>query len=82
MSELYAINTTPEGYRVIKCDDDDRLTFYNLTQRRGWVGCECFAANKHTCRHREMVTLYQQQGRLDKGWLYNYTEGEWIKPSK
>ena len=80
-AEVYTIRTTPQGWLITKFDEDTEvLTFYTLQQRRNWVRCECWAATKHTCRHREMLRLFQEAGRIDKGWLYNWTTQEWIRP--
>lgn len=81
MREFYGLRTTPQGYRICKFDDLlNVLTVYELTQRRGWISCPCFQGGKSTCRHREMVSIFMQCNRIDKGWFYEYNTGQWLKP--
>lgn len=79
--ELYGLRTTSQGYRIVKFDGDlNIIAIYELTLRRGYVSCQCFQANKSTCRHRQMIEIFTQQSRADKGWFYAYDTGEWLKP--
>jgi hypothetical protein len=66
---------------MVKFDEGlNVLTVYELTIRRGWISCQCFRANRETCRHRQMIALFVQHDRVDKGWFYDYGSGEWLKP--
>ncbi len=81
MRELYAYRKTAKGFRVVKFDEDHSvLTAYELEVRRNWVRCQCFAANRETCRHREMLKLFVQHDRVDKGWFYEWNTGKWVRP--
>ncbi len=81
MGELYGLRTTPQGYRIVKFDEDfNAIAIYEMKLWRGRVDCACFQANKSTCRHREMVTLFNQHNRADKGWFYRYDTGKWLSP--
>ncbi len=81
MRDLYGLRITPKGYRMVKFDSLlNPLTIYEMTLNRGWLNCACFAASKETCRHREMVKLFAQHDRADKGWFYEYDAGVWHKP--
>ena len=81
MPDLYGLRTTPQGYRIVKFDDLlNVLTTYELTQKRGYVSCQCFQASKETCRHRTMVRIFDHLNRADKGWFYEYDTGKWHKP--
>ncbi len=78
---LYTIRRIPSGFRVIKFDDlFNVVTEYELIQRSWGLQCACFAANKETCRHREMAALFIRLNRVDKGWFYNYGARLWVKP--
>lgn len=81
-AELYTVRSLPNGFRMVKFDDLlNVLAVYELKQRRV-VHCECFRANTHTCRHREMLEMFKVKKRVNKGWFYNYTTGKWVAPIK
>lgn len=83
MRELYGFRTIPKGYRIVKFDEWLEVqpeSIYELTVRRGWVHCPCHQGNKETCRHREMLKLFIQMNRVDKGWFYEYSASKWIAP--
>lgn len=74
--ELYSCRTIPNGYRMAKFDENfDLLATYEMVG-----GCSCFQAQRHTCRHREMLTVFINRNRVDTGHFLNYEDFTWLKP--
>lgn len=78
---LYNCKALPnDQFRMIKWSDDLEVQeIYNL--RKGWRGryyCECFAANKETCRHRDMLNWYITRNAFSAGWFIDYEARRWV----
>ena len=42
-----------------------------------YMFCDCFAGNKGTCRHREMVCIFEDAGEINTGRQYDYDKKKW-----
>jgi hypothetical protein len=42
--------------------------------------CGCFAGNKETCRHRQMVEVFDVTHRIDSGWTFDFDKKRWYEP--
>jgi hypothetical protein len=62
--ELYTLkpSETANGWVVYKVNKDDYEPTgqYNVSDINGRLECDCFASNKSTCRHRNMVRRYKE----------------------
>lgn len=81
---LYNCRTEGPNYRVVKFDNDLNLeTIYTL--RRGYSGkyyCNCFAGNRDTCRHREMLAGFIKHNVVDSKYFFDYENWRWVTPVK
>ena len=81
---LYGITDgpNPQSYKCTKVENDKVETYYiSEAGARGQnLVCTCFAGNKPTCRHRQMLRLFQAEDKIGKGWLYHFDKKEWIEP--
>lgn len=41
--------------------------------------CDCFASNKETCRHRQMVKVFQDNNAIDSGKTFNFDKSLWFE---
>jgi len=59
---------------------------YLVSKPGNYYECPCFASNRHTCRHRDMVRMYENDAefrqKIDDHWLYNYDKDKWQAPVK
>lgn len=83
---LYTIRATSDStYSITKLDEDlnPEGEIYHISEL-GPTGadmiCTCPAGAKPTCRHRQMLRLFQAEDRIDKGWLYHFDKKQWIPP--
>jgi hypothetical protein len=79
MTTLYNMRRTPDGYRMVKWDQHLNIeAVYNILYRRGRHYCDCPQGGKGpTCRHRDMIPLFNSRKAIDKGIFYCYETGEW-----
>jgi hypothetical protein len=85
--DYYTIKSHSEGWTVHKVSMDfEPQGGYKVSDRSGRLECECFASNKHTCRHRDMVRMYKAnlefRAKVDQGSLYNFDKDKWLAPIK
>lgn len=92
-NDWYTVDETSNHFTVTKVDPTDRqpistvgntdvLPSYNIakTNNQGKLSqCECWAGSKW-CRHKKMVVLFQREGRINKGWLYQFDKEQWLPP--
>lgn len=81
---LYGIEqgANPGAFKCTKVEDD-KMEVYHLSEvgdRRASIICTCFAGSKPTCRHRQMLRLFQAEDRVGKGWLYHFDNKQWYPP--
>ncbi len=78
---LYQCRSEDGGLRVVKFSDDLEVeSVYHLRRNRGRFSCECFAANRPSCRHREMIKVFIETSGIDTGRFYDWDHGKW-RPS-
>jgi hypothetical protein len=82
---LYTVRGREKGlFEVIKFDEDlnpeETYHISELDELGASVICTCFAGSKPTCRHRQMVRVFQAENRIDSGWMYNFDKKQWFKP--
>lgn len=78
---LYVCRRVRTGYRVVKFDYDvNVMAVYEIEARRGYYNCPCPASRTFTCRHREMVEIFEDAGAVDRGRFYEYETGQWRRP--
>lgn len=82
-SSIYTVMWYPRlsQYAVHKMDKDwELITTYVVyrgsTPERN--SCNCFAASKPTCRHREMVKLFEKEQKVNSREAYEYDKKRWI----
>jgi len=81
---LYNVrNISPYAYRMVKFDDWFNVeTSYLLYQpyNKYYYVCNCFQSNKPSCRHREMLSMFIKEKKVNTGWFYNYDTKVWERP--
>ena len=85
MPELsyYNLRKTSSGHRMVKFDDLLNVeAIYNIAFVHGHHNCECFAANRASCRHRDMIPAFYAHKAVDNGKFYCYETGEWLPAIK
>lgn len=73
----YALQGAPPRWKVLKFERGEYITTYDVGLAGDNLFCDCFAGNKPTCRHRQMIALF---GIKPSGWLYNFDLKEWQPP--
>lgn len=71
---LYNAKYTEDGVRFTKFTDDLDVESSYITSRSA---CECPAGHRHTCRHREMLSLFEEMARIDTAWFYDHDNARW-----
>ena len=85
-NNLYTIRSTSDTtYTVIKFDEDlnPEGEIYHISEigpTGSQMVCTCPAGAKHTCRHRQMLRLFQAEDRIDKGYFYKFDKKLWYPP--
>ena len=77
----------PNHWNVVKMErDHDVVEIYDVSRHvlgqdsTAIWGCGCYASNKSTCRHREMVKLFLEEGAVGSRKAYDYDKQKWILP--
>ena len=79
-------NQDLETWSIIKFDRDHDLEgtyivskIYSPSAPGGSILlCDCFASNKPTCRHREMIKIFLSDNAVDSGRTYDYDKKRWF----
>lgn len=72
---------TPENWDVIKMERDfEHVETYKVSKHVSV--CSCYAGSKSTCRHRELLKIFQQANAIDSRRAYDYDRDKWIDPPK
>lgn len=76
----YNLKSTLDGYRMVKFDYLFNVeAVYNILYRRGRFYCDCPQGGKApTCRHRDMVPIFNQHKAVNSGKFYCYEDKTWI----
>lgn len=76
---LYNLRTTEVGWRITKFTDDLEVeSTYEMHDHDGIV-CTCPAAQRPTCRHRQMFDLVLE--RVDTPWFLDFDTRAWVDPT-
>lgn len=80
---LYSARTIPTGFRMVKWDDDLNVeAIYDMKQTSRATHCSCFQSNKPSCRHREMLKVFQAKKAVNKGRFYDFDHKRWYPALK
>lgn len=77
---LYTIWPTkePKSFRISKMSMDlDALETYFISEVGNTMICACPAGGRATCRHREMLRLFQGLNKVGSGEFYQYDSELW-----
>jgi hypothetical protein len=76
----YTLRKIPDGYRIAKFDQFfDVEAVHEMHYFRGKFSCDCPQGGKsHTCRHREMIPIFNRHKAVDTGKFYHYENNEWF----
>jgi hypothetical protein len=79
---MYNLKSTPDGYRMVKFDQDINVeAVYEITYRRGRFYCDCPQGGKSpTCRHRDMIPVFTSHKAVNTGKFYDYENDKWLPP--
>lgn len=86
---IYTVLSTrdPDVWSVVKMDRDHdvvetyevkRITFVMHGEEKSMLSCSCFASSKETCRHRQMLDIFQQASAIDSRRAYDFDRQKWI----
>jgi hypothetical protein len=80
---LYSVfKINPNHWHVVKYDKvlkiEEDMYEVSRTGRGEWL-CECAAANKETCRHRQLVHIFTQAHRIGSGKMYDFDKATWVE---
>lgn len=82
--DLYTVQALDETRMKFRVSKHDQIVHFEQgdyeVERKpaGYMTCTCFAATRSTCRHREMVLIFEDAKRLNTGALYNYDKKKWV----
>jgi hypothetical protein len=81
---LYNLKKTPDGYRMVKFDQNLNIeSVYEIQYRRGRFYCDCPAGGKSsTCRHREMIQEFTRHRAVNSGKFFDFENRTWVAPIK
>lgn len=84
MSEkLYAFRAIPEGFTVLKCDNDfNLLGSYVVAWTRNGYACNCPAGRgsvANPCRHKTMLDAALDKNTIDKPVFHDFETGRLVK---
>ena len=73
---LYNLKSLPDKLVMVKFTDE--LEIENTYQLNGGV-CTCPAGvHNRYCRHKEMRDYFEEQGRVNSGWFFEYETHKWF----
>lgn len=75
------LSGTPENWTVVKMDREFEHEDTYYVSKHVSV-CSCFAGSKSTCRHREMVSIFQAENKVDSREAYDYDKKRWVQKPK
>ena len=74
----YLVRGTSPHWEVLKFDFAGiYATTYNVGEAGNGLTCDCYAGNRETCRHRQMIQLFEGK---PSGTLYNFDLDLWKEP--
>lgn len=71
---LYNCHHDGDQYRITKFDDGEPAASYLCTPTE----CECPAAHRDTCRHRQMLPIFIDQSLTNTHWFLAWDNGKQI----
>lgn len=71
---LYNCHHDGDQYRITKFDDGEPRSSYLCTTAE----CECPGAHRDTCRHRQMLPIFIDQGLINTHWFLAWDNGKQI----
>jgi len=79
---IYAVTSGKNNqYHVIKFDEDYNYeSTYNVDPYNNT--CNCPANNRESCRHRQLVSKFRLEAKVDRGWAYDYDNNIWHEPTE
>lgn len=69
-------------YEILKFDGlKNYASSYTIEVGNRTMQCDCLAGyqNKY-CRHKKILTKFQAEGLIDKGWMYNFDQSKLEEP--
>ena len=76
---LYQIRSRNGDFDVIKFDEDlNHQNTYQLSYSKSRIVCNCPAGYGKTCRHRNMLPVFELERAVDSGRFYDYENKKWM----
>lgn len=72
---LYNLKTSNGEYKITKFDEDLNPESSYLVSNDA---CECPAGHRSTCRHRQMLPVFQMAGRANTRWFFDIERDKWM----
>lgn len=79
MSLYSCLSGAIEGqYTISKFSNDgDYQSAYTVSEDT--YTCTCPAAQRESCRHREMLQTFIEEDHIGDGWMYDFDNDQWIE---
>lgn len=75
------LSGTTENWSVVKMDRDfEEVETYHISKHVSV--CSCYAGNKPTCRHRQLLAIFQDANAVDSRRAFDFDKNRWIDPPK
>jgi len=72
------LSGTTENWTVVKMDRDWEVEDTYYISKHVNV-CSCFAGSKDTCRHRQMLSIFQVENKVDSREAYDFDKQKWVE---
>ena len=73
---MYNMKENGNGYVCTKFDEDlnpiDGSSYHVSLDK-----CNCKAGRRETCRHRQMLPVFQHLGRVNTRWFHDFENDGW-----
>lgn len=81
---LYTVRSSkPHMYEVSKLSTEmEPLSAYVISEHEKGAGLTCSCpARKAWCRHCEILRLFQGEGKVNTGWMFDFDNKKWTQPN-
>ena len=72
-------------YTIVKFENSFLLPtrdVYTVRVYGNTLNCDCPAGRRPSCKHRDMIKIFQDRDAINKMMFYTYETGEWYDLSK
>ncbi len=75
------LSGTDMNWDVVKMERDfEPIETYHVSKHVSV--CSCYAGSKDTCRHRQLIGIFETAQAINSRRAYDFDKGKWIDPPK